>query len=200
MSQLPLAPSAFADSLEDSPVKPAKLVITRPKQDSVGAALFFVAGIGLAIFFLASNIFALMDLYCGGIEVRHRLVPSPLAALQLSHTHMIIVYGVLSAMMVLCGVAIAREDMPRVLVVMNFVPIILIVYLVGIAMRKSGPVGRYISYFYLIAGSLLSGLAIMYFVNTGMTLPSYETTPIMYSVCLQGGLIIAISAALSLDS
>ncbi len=103
-------------------------------------------------------------------------------------------------MTVLCGVAVAREDMPRMLAVMKLVPIVLVVYIIGIAMRKSGPVGKYISYFYLIAGSILAGLALMYFVKTGMSLPRYEITPMLYSACLQGGLIIAISAALSLDN
>ncbi len=201
MSHVPLASSAFADSLEeDPPVKLLKPILVQPKQDFVGAALFGVAGIGLAIFFLLSNVCALMDLFCGGIEVKHRIVASPLSMFALSHMQQIIVYGVLSLMTVLCGVAIAREDMPRMLSVMKLVPIILIVYIVGIAMRKSGPIGKYISYFYLIAGSILSGLAIMYFVKTGMSLPRYETTPILYSACLQGGLIIAISAALSLDN
>ena len=200
MSQMPLAQSAMADSLEDPSAKIVKALAARPKQDRVGAALFFMAGLGLAIFFVLSNTCALMDVFCGGIEINHRIVASPLAIFQLTHTNLIIVYGVLSTMTVLCGVAIAREDMPRMLSVMKLVPIILFVYLVGIAMRKSGPIGRYISYFYLIAGSMLAGLAIMYFIKTGMTLPSYETTPLLYSACLQGGLIIAISAALSLDS
>ncbi len=157
MSQLPLAQSAFADSFEDpSSPKPAKTLVAQPKQDLVGASLFFMAGIGLAIFFVISNACALMDLYCGGIEINHRLVPSPLAMFGLSHLNMIVVYSVLSIMTVLCGVAIAREDMPRMLSVMKLVPIILFFYLVGIAMRKSGPIGKYISYFYLIAGSMLA--------------------------------------------
>lgn len=200
MSQLPLAQSAFADPLENPSAKIVKALTARPKQDWVGAALFFMAGIGLAIFFVISNTCALMDVFCGGIEINHRIVPSPLALFELTHMHMIVVYGVLSTMTILCGVAIAREDMPRMLSVMKLVPIILFIYLVGIAMRKSGPIGRYISYFYLIAGSMLAGLAIMYFIKTGMTLPNYETTPLLYSACLQGGLIIAISAALSLDN
>ena len=200
MSQLPLAQSALADSSEDPSAKTVKTLAARPKQDWVGTALFFMAGIGLAIFFLLSNTCALMDVFCGGIEINHRLVSSPLAMFQLTHTNMIVVYGLLSTMTILCGVAITREDMPRVLSVMKLVPIILFVYMVGIAMRKSGTIGRYIAYFYLIAGSMLAGLAIMYFVRTGMTLPTYETTPLLYSVCLQGGLIITISAALSLDS
>ncbi len=81
MSHVPLASSAFADSFEDpieaSPAKILRPALVQPKQDMVGAALFFVAGLGLSIFFLLSNVCALMDLYCGGLEIKHRIVPSP---------------------------------------------------------------------------------------------------------------------------
>ncbi len=74
------------------------------------------------------------------------------------------------------------------------------VVFIGVVLRKSGPIARKIAFFYLVCGSMLAGMAVMYFMKIGFQLETYDWYPILYSVCLQSGLTLAIASAISLDN
>lgn len=171
--------------------------VSRPLADpSVGVFLPWL--MCLVLGYLASNIVLINDIYCGGISVKGRLMPSPIAAWELSRVQLAGMYSIATCLTVAGAVVVTRRQIPQAYGMSILVPIVTIPYVAGLILRKSGAAARYLACGYLLAGTILTGLAVMYFATTSAPLTEFQEEPMINSFMLQGGLTLAICAILIL--
>lgn len=148
--------------------------------------------------FIVSNIFIVNDIYLGGLPVEGKITPSPLASLELGQFELFALFAMTSLLTVAAAVAVSRIEMPPSATIFCFVPAVFLPYLVGSSLRDFKAATQVLAFVYLIVGSFLTGLGVVFFLSARPPLAAYSQLPLLCSVSLQLGLAILITVSMTL--
>ena len=197
--------STAADSLlnpytsppADEPIIRAELVTDQPKFGSlpivVGGFVLLLAG------YLASNVFAIADLYQIGFGPGGEVIPSPFAGfLGEGAAGAWLFYGLCASAAVLGCVLIGSQNFNPMLAVVFFMcPIVGLVFLVSMPLRIAKKHVVPVAAIYLMIGTCLAGVGLTQMIGLyGQA--GLDFQPILASLMLQAGLAMLCGAMLKL--
>lgn len=177
--------------------KPGKNSANAIPASKQGHVLFL--GIVLLMTYFATNLATIQEIYCGGMQVANGKVesfPTPIASLPVSAQ--VLAYVTLTSLGVFCAVMLTRLEWPQSAGILNLIPILVIWRLLGVLLRKTGPAAKGLSCVAVLGGTVLTGLASMYFVDSPIPLPTYSNDPLLHSLKLQAGLGVLFSGIFNL--
>ncbi len=155
----------------------------------------------LFIGFLGSNIATITEIYCGGIQTADGTVRSCLTPIvEIPLAGQFAAYIFLTAATIFGATKLSQRDFGPKTGGFALVPVVTVWLAVGFLMRKTGFAARFFCFVGLLAGTVLTGLSVLYFVDAPLPLPEYSDDPIIKSLQLQAGLALIASSIVSLLS
>ena len=178
------------------PIIQAELVESRPQHGSL--AIIF-AGFGLLLVgYLASNIFAIFDLYHIGIGPDGEPIPSPLAELCPTPEFLWLFYGFFACATITGCLMIGSQNFnPLVAVIFFMCPIVGLVFLAATPLRMVRKHVVPVAAIYLMIGTCLAGVGLMRMIGLYGQF-GHDFQPILASLMFQAGLSMLAGAMLKL--
>lgn len=174
---------------------PGKDDAKAPRASGLGQAVLCISILLLCYF--ATNLVAIPEIYFGGFQTaKGDLLPTPISSLPLSAK--ILFYVSLTTLEVFCAVKLVLQDRPLPAGMYIIVPILAILNLLGFLLRNTGPAARALSYVAVLGGTFLTGLSVIYFIESPIPLANYSIDPLLNSLRLQVGLLVLFSGILNL--
>ncbi|HEX5103903.1 MAG TPA: hypothetical protein VFV87_08845 [Pirellulaceae bacterium] len=194
VAELPLNP--YASPPLDEPIIRAELADEKPKPGSL--PLIFLGFILLLVGYLASNIFAIADLYQIGFGPGGEVIPSPLADVFSTPGWQWLFYGICAAATIAGCILIGSQNFnPLVAVIFIMCPLVAVVYLLAMPLRMAQKWTVPMAATYLMIGTCLAGVGISRLIGLyGQAGLNFE--PILASLLTEIGLALLGGAMLKL--
>lgn len=161
-------------------------------------AIVFPGVLLLLVGYLASNLFALGDIFGLGFGPEGKPIPSPLAGVLTTPGQQWLFYAVAGAAAIVGAVMVGSQNFSPAAAVCYFMcPIAALAMIVGMPLRMAGRFATPIATIYLAIGTCLAGAGVMRLVNLyGQHGLDFE--PMQASFMAQGGLALLAGGVLKL--
>jgi hypothetical protein len=186
----------YASPAAAPPPPPAPAEQSTPRHGSL--ACIIPGFLLLLVGYLASNFFAIADLYHVGFGPNGQFIPSPLAGVCTTPFLQWLFYG-LAASAAIAGCVLVGSQNHNSLAIVCYImcPLVALVFLAGMPLRIAGRFAGPIATIYLALGTCLAGAGLMRLIGL-YGRPNLDFEPMLASLLAEAGLAMVCGALLKL--